>query len=325
MTKIPPWITQIRLPMPATLGTVNAFLIRGPEGYGLIDTGMKDASSRAELEKQLAELGLTLGDIGEVVFTHHHADHAGLGKTLGEKGAVTMMSQADAESLDLFFSKPEIDPLRANFYGRHEVPDEFSSRVTPMFPFFRGMSEWVRPDKFLEDGETIELAGRRFEVVFTPGHTGGHLSLRHELGIVFTGDCVTPSDATHISMRPEAIGTNPLKKFFCSLARLAEFQGDVALPGHGNPIDDLANKARKIKQHHQIRLKKVEEALTATPQAAYAVSEIAMGARPKVFARWLAMSQCLAYLEYLVNQGVAIEEITGSGIGYRLSADKPGK
>ena len=306
--------------MPATLGTVNVFLIRGPRGCGLIDTGMNDASSRAELQKQLEKRGLNFGHIRDVVLTHHHADHAGLGGTLAKSGAQTMMSRADADSLDLFFTRPELDPERANFYGRHEVPDTFSERVAPMFPFFRGMAEHFVPDRLLEDGDTVELGGIQFEVIFTPGHTGGHLSLRHELGIVFTGDCVTPSDATHISMRPEAIGTNPLEKFLGSLDRLQALKGDLALPGHGDLIPDLASKAGAIAKHHITRLEKVKSSLKEFPQSAYQISEAAMGPRPKVFARWLAMSQCLAYLEYLVNLGQAMEETTPEGVGYRLGS-----
>lgn len=66
-----------------------------------------------------------------------------------------------------------------------------------------------------------------------------------------------------------------------------------------------------------MRLKKVEDALSDEPVPAYQVSEGSMGPRPKVFARWLAMSQCLAYLEYLVTEGMAVEEPTDNGVGYR--------
>lgn len=305
--------------MSATLGTVNAFLIDGPEGRGLIETGMNDGSSRADLEKQLGEMGLDLGSIDQVVFTHHHADHAGLGRTLAEHGARTMMSKQDADSLELFFSKPELDKERASFFGRHEVPDEFANRVAPVFHFFRGMAERFKPDTYVEDGEIIEIGGIRFEVIFTPGHTGGHISLRHELGIVFTGDCVTASDSTHISMRPEAIGTNPLEKFLQSLSRLETYAGHIALPGHGSLIPDLPSKVQDIRTHHTMRLKKVEDTLSSEPCCAFQISEKAMGPRPKVFARWLAMSQCLAYLEYLVSLGVATEEALENGIGYRLA------
>ena len=39
MTAIPGFLTPIVLPMPVTLGAVNVYLVRGPGGAALVDTG----------------------------------------------------------------------------------------------------------------------------------------------------------------------------------------------------------------------------------------------------------------------------------------------
>lgn len=47
----------------------------------------------------------------------------------------------------------------------------------------------VRPDRYLEDGDTLELAGNVFGVVHCPGHTPGHVVIYHREGaLAFVGD-----------------------------------------------------------------------------------------------------------------------------------------
>jgi glyoxylase-like metal-dependent hydrolase (beta-lactamase superfamily II) len=310
MITIPPFITPLSLPMPATLGSVNVYLVRGARGAALVDTGMDDTTSVRDLEAQLAAEGLALADIREVAFTHHHVDHAGLGRTFQEIGARTFMSRVDADSLKIFFARPELDRDRATFFGRHAVPETFAERVAPMFPFFRSLAQRFEPTDLLTDGEVVDLAGIGFEVLATPGHTPGHVCLRHG-DLLLTGDCVTGSDATHISMRPEVIGSNPLEGFLASLGRLRPLEIGVTLPGHGPPIRDLKRRITAIEAHHETRLGQVLAALGDEPRGAFDLSVEALGPRPKSFARWLAMSQTLAYLEYLVQNGRALEREEG--------------
>lgn len=45
------------------------------------------------------------------------------------------------------------------------------------------------PDLELQDGDVLEVGTLRFQVLFTPGHTPGHISLYEpEAGVVFDGD-----------------------------------------------------------------------------------------------------------------------------------------
>ena len=44
-----------------------------------------------------------------------------------------------------------------------------------------------KADRLLEDGDIITLGGLKLEVLHTPGHTPGSISLKTD-GIIFTGD-----------------------------------------------------------------------------------------------------------------------------------------
>jgi len=318
MIALPTCLIPVALPMPATLGAVNVYLVRGPNGAALVDTGMDDASSRTALVAALAAYGLSLGDLGAVVCTHYHPDHCGLGATFVDAGAEVMMSAVDTASLAAFFDDPASDSRRSTFFGRHRVPAEFEERVTAMFPFFRSLQEPFRPTRTIADGEIVNLAGITFEVLHTPGHTRGHVCLLEpESGVLLTGDHVTPGEATHVSMREEAIGADPLGAFLESLERVRALGPRVGLSGHGEPIPDTAIRADEILRHHAARIARVAASLEPLPVGAYDLCLKVFGERRKALARWLAMSQTLAYLEHLVAEGRAIEVAIEHGLAYR--------
>jgi glyoxylase-like metal-dependent hydrolase (beta-lactamase superfamily II) len=320
---IPPWLVPIPVPMPATLGEVTVHLIRGPGGNALVDTGMHDAAASQALLAGLAAEGLEPGDVGCVVCTHHHPDHSGLADLFLEAGSRVLMSAADAESHRLFLARPESDAGRATFFGRHAVPPEFEERVSGLFPFFRKLSARFEPTGLVEDGQIVDLGGLAFEVLLTPGHTRGHLCLlRRESGALLTGDHILAAEATHVSMREESIGTDPLGRFLASIERVGKLGAIVGFPGHGRPVADVAERSRELLEHHAARLAEVEAALGDAPAPAFDLSVAVFGPRPKVFARWLAMSQTLGYLEHLVRQGLAEEIETNGKAAYRAAGER---
>ncbi len=321
MKTLPNWIIPLGLPMPATLGSVNVYLIRGREENALIDTGMNDAASVRALSEHLGRFGLKFSDITHVVCTHHHADHAGLGRTFRDTGAEVLMSVSDAASLRDFFEHPELDNKRATFFDLHQVPEEFATRVAPMFPFFRGLAQSFAPTGTFTDRQVVRLGGYEFTVLLTPGHTMGHLCLLHDDTFILTGDCVTPGNATHISMRRDVMGTDPLGRFLRSLETLGGVKVATTLPGHGKPIYDLNTRTIEIAAHHKRRLAQVEASLTDAPRTAFEITSDSFGKRPKPFARWLAMSQTLAYLEHLESLGRCESSRNSSGMVFEKPSD----
>lgn len=109
----------------------------------------------------------------------------------------------------------------------------------------------------VEHGDVLRLAGREWFVQHTPGHTADHICLHDpETGAFMSGDHVLPSITPHIggvSYLPD-----PLKSFFYSLDRIGEMQDvKLALPAHGHPFTNLAERAHSIKAHHHERLEEI--------------------------------------------------------------------
>lgn len=92
--------------------------------------------------------------------------------------------------------------------------------------------EGVLPDKFLNEGDIVELGDLRFEVIHTPGHSPGGICLYNkEHGILFSGDTLFKGSIGNLSF-PTANPTEMWK----SLAKLAKLVPEtVVYPGHGLP------------------------------------------------------------------------------------------
>jgi glyoxylase-like metal-dependent hydrolase (beta-lactamase superfamily II) len=145
-----------------TLGLVqtNCYLL-GDTASG--DAVLIDPSDRAPLLAQAAqEHGWT---IREILATHGHFDH--------------VLASADLKAL----TGAPFHLHRADLPVLRSVPNSvkllFGVEVPPP----------AEPDGFVEEGDVIEVGAIRLEVLFTPGHTPGHVSyvLRSDK-IVFSGD-----------------------------------------------------------------------------------------------------------------------------------------
>ena len=87
------------------------------------------------------------------------------------------------------------------------VPFRIHERDLPLLRAMpKQVKEWVgldvppaaEPDGFVVEGDVIEVGGIKLDVLFTPGHTLGHVSfVLHSLKVVFSGDVLFQSSVGH--------------------------------------------------------------------------------------------------------------------------------
>ena len=78
ITRIADDIIQVQVPLPYVLNIVNCYLLRGADGWTLVDTGLNTAAARPRWQSALATLDIKPADIKKIVLTHMHPDHYGM-------------------------------------------------------------------------------------------------------------------------------------------------------------------------------------------------------------------------------------------------------
>jgi glyoxylase-like metal-dependent hydrolase (beta-lactamase superfamily II) len=133
--------------VPVTPLQQNCAILWDPETKrgAVIDPG-GDAEWVAE---RVAEHGVT---VEHIVLTHGHIDHAG--------GAALLKR--------LLGGVPVVGPGVEDRFLLEDLPASGARFGIPD-------AEAVMPDRWLEDGETLRIAGRDFAVLYCPGHTPGHM------------------------------------------------------------------------------------------------------------------------------------------------------
>jgi glyoxylase-like metal-dependent hydrolase (beta-lactamase superfamily II) len=148
------------------IGT-NCYVVRRP---GAAEAVVVDPGG--ETPRILLELQDMNARCAAILITHGHWDHLGGVADLAEStNAPVHMARAERallERLDVI-SPPEL-----------------------------GLRPYT-PDVLLEGGETLELAGTRFEVLSIPGHSPGHLAYAAE-GCLFSGDLLFASGVGRVDL-----------------------------------------------------------------------------------------------------------------------------
>lgn len=184
-----------------TVGPIaeNCFVVRaeGSDRALVVDPG-------EEPDRILAEVERTGAEVEAILITHCHFDHIGAVKPVAEATGAPVYC-------------PEI-----------EVPllTDIMSFTMPGF----GPYEGYEADRTVKGGETLELAGLELDVLFTPGHSPGHVtySVRGEEAI-FSGDVLFQGSVGRVDL-PGGDGPTLLR----SIQELLDSHPDATTvhPGH---------------------------------------------------------------------------------------------
>jgi glyoxylase-like metal-dependent hydrolase (beta-lactamase superfamily II) len=344
VVEVAPGVLRMELPIRLPgLGHVNCYAILDGEGAAIVDPGLPGPGSWRALQDRLKTAGLATRNVHTVIVTHSHPDHfGGAARFARESGADVIAhrtfsfgppsphdsSEVSAEHLG--GDEPAAPEGDADPVAEQRTREAIASHTTPRTPWggqrprpplltrlkwhaMRWVSGRIIPvvTRPVEHGDVLELGGREWFVVHTPGHTGDHFCLHDPTHATFlAGDHVLPSITPHISGL--ASSEDPLASYFYSLDRVAELS-DVkqVLPAHGHPFTDLKARTEAIKLHHFERLEKLKEISGELgPATVQAFSQRLFKPRS-----WGAMaeSETFAHLEHLRIAGNAELRIEPDG------------
>ncbi|MCL6526279.1 MAG: MBL fold metallo-hydrolase [Thermaceae bacterium] len=316
-TEVAPQIHLIQVPIPYPFKYVNCYLLKG-EGAVLVDCALDTPEARPGLEAALAEHGLSFADLDQVVLTHHHPDHYGLCGLIEAYGPKVGMLDLEKERGHIFWTQDQ-RMMREGMalFARHGVTGEVLQGLEEEMRATRQRVHPAQNPQTFHDGETLQLAGMSFRVIWTPGHADGHaMFLRESDGVLLAGDQILERISPNIGIWAYSF-PNPLALYLESLEKTTRLGAKVAFTGHYGPIQDIPGRCRELAQHHQERLAHLRGLMGGEAKTAWALSLELFPGNLNLAQRRFAWSETLAHLEYLVAEGSA-QHLEGQPVRYTL-------
>jgi glyoxylase-like metal-dependent hydrolase (beta-lactamase superfamily II) len=154
----------------------NFYLILEESHVLLIDAGLPGNIKR--IDKQLKNLGKSLADITKIVITHADADHYG-----------SALALLNTSSASILANPVEATAIRAGGNSRELHPRGLEKYIYKLSALIIKASPTpVHAD--ILGGEILPYQSG-LQVISTPGHTPGHISLfSQSQGVLFAGDSI---------------------------------------------------------------------------------------------------------------------------------------
>ena len=260
-----PGIARVLAPNP------SAFTYTGTQTYLVGDAELAVIDPGPDLSDHLNALEHAIGgrQVAAIMCTHTHRDHSPAARPLAQATGAPIVGCAP---LALDDAGPRADAAFDRDYA---------------------------PDRVLEDGEDIEIDGRRLTAVATPGHTSNHLCFAVAgSGALFTGDHVMGWSTT-VVFPPDG----DMADYMASLDKLQQRDDRIYYPAHGPPVTNPRQHVRGFIGHRRQRERQV---LGLLDERARTIPEIVAAAYPGLDPRLVtaAGGSVLAHLLDLERRGL---------------------
>jgi glyoxylase-like metal-dependent hydrolase (beta-lactamase superfamily II) len=287
VTEVAAGVRRLTLPLPTGPRHVHCYVAGGT----LFDTGLGIEPP------PWRELG-----IERIAITHFHPDHVGGAEhAAAETGATVSQGALDYAQCERVWGSNDWPERIADWFLTHGVPGPIAYELIEQGHAFAPFVRFARDPELLYEGS--ELDG--WSVLELPGHADGHIGFVRE-GVLIGGDHLLGKITPAVGLYPES-RPDPLGDYLASLERTADLGLRVVYPGHGEPIDDPAGRARQIVEHHRRRLDAIARALGAEVRSGFEVSRAVFGDDLSPQQRRFAVAETLSHLERLVREGRAAQ------------------
>jgi len=208
-------------------GAVGAFLVVGPDGLGLVETG--PTTVQENLLAGIRDAGHDIGEVRDVVVTHIHLDHAGgLGNLMRDHPQ--LRAWVHPAGLPHMLRPEKLIASATRIYG--DQMDVLWGEFLPV------PEDRVRATV---EGTPISLGGRPVVPWDTPGHASHHVALLDEqTGTLFTGDVAgVRMQGTSFPVPPLPPPDIDIAAWKRSIARMRELAPERLALTHFSVYDDV--------------------------------------------------------------------------------------
>lgn len=202
-----------------SMGKSNSYLIKGKDGFILVDAGMPGKSKN--VLKTLNKYNANFNDIELIIVTHVHNDHVGSLHDIKKKSnALVLVHEKEKNYLKRGYNK---------FPNGTMVFSKIISSLANNVFFSKDQFESVEADVIIDDDFDLSDYGVDGRIFHTPGHTEGSITIMVENKLCITGD-------TLFNMFPNSVYppfANDEEKLIESWKKIREQNCKKYYPGHG--------------------------------------------------------------------------------------------
>lgn len=304
LKKIVDEIYQLTMPIPYDFGEVNCYLIKGENGFTIVDTGAWTQETKEIWKKILSEYRAE-----KILITHSHPDHIGLAGWLQQKYDIPVwlskkghdeISYIRSQYVNETYTSPMKDIIR--LHGGPVVPEGEAEDNYYIYESYH-----FEPNEIFEENNKIQLGNYNYEAIWTPGHSPDHICYYNkENEILIVGDHILSSMNPVIIAKN--IDDNPLKDYLNTFDKLIDYKVKHVLTGHGEQIQDLKARIKNLKAHYQKRWKQILAAVQDDHLNAFEITKKVYGQDIPIIRLMTYFMQTITNLNYLESEGFVKKE-----------------
>jgi glyoxylase-like metal-dependent hydrolase (beta-lactamase superfamily II) len=302
-------------------GNLNCYLLLGKIPT-LVDICPKTPGGYEALIKGLADHGLAPSDVKQLVITHAHPDHYGEARRFREESGAKVC--AHESNVAMLADQTRGWERRGQYYIALEhycgAPRELLEHVEQRYIDLAKTADSVQVDITLKEGDEIVMGDSAWQVLHTPGHSWGSISLYHpETRRLLGGDTLlngtTANPMIEPPLREGSKRPRSLVNYFHTLAKLDRLDIDIIYPGHGEVFGDHHRRIKDNYTFHNKRKEAIYDAIVAGRDTIYTVITTIFPNLP-AFQFPLAMFEVIGHLDLLEDEGRISYSVDADGVAH---------
>jgi glyoxylase-like metal-dependent hydrolase (beta-lactamase superfamily II) len=215
---------------------IHPILLWDEDEVILVDTGIPNQLGK--IREAMDNAGVPFHKLTKVILTHQDIDHIGslpeILKAADHKVEV-LAHEEDKSYIEGDKPSLKMNPERVAKM-LESLPEEQRQKIKAVF----GALPTAKVDRTVSDGEMLPYCGV-LTVIFTPGHTPGHISLYHHASkTLIAGDALVAVNGELQGPMPQA--TLDMATALQSLKKFKEFDVETVICYHGGVYNQNANQ-----------------------------------------------------------------------------------
>lgn len=222
------------------LGTpeiIATAVLQGAGGIALIDPG--PSTTIDSLRASLAQRGIKIGDVTQLLLTHIHLDHGGVAGTLvRENPAIEVV--VHERGVPHMIDPAKLIASATRLYGEADMARLWGEFLPVPAANLRS----------LRGGETISIVGREIDVAYTPGHASHHVSYFDRASrVAFVGDTAGIRRHGSYVMPPTPPPDIDLERWRESEDRILAWDPDTLFVTHFGPFHGARLQFQQLREN----------------------------------------------------------------------------